>query len=464
MGRLVVRGLLTRKLRSVLTAVAIVLGVAMISGTFVLTDQISGAFDDIFQAANKGTDVVVKPNGAFGSDANAMVPLYVPESLVPRIKQVPGVRAVNGELTENGYLVVNGQIVKPSGGAPAILASESPDFRVSKLVRALPAHRHGTARARARQAPRGSQARQGRAAGADRHGVRAAPRARVGIIKFPASDGRRDDHERAAYRDPEAGSGSRASSARSASRPTPGVSQQELANRVRAAVGAPRIEVKTGVKDATDQAGDVNKAIGSFLTPALLAFGVIALFVGAFIIFNTFSITVAQRLREFAMLRTLGATRRQVLQAVTAEALVIGLLSSLIGLACGYLVALGIGALFSAVGFGLPTNSPSLAVRTVVLALIVGVGVTLLASIGPARRATKIPPIAALREGAVLPRGRFARFTPALAVLLALGGLLLILQGFSGSGASRSGCWAWASARCWCSSQSRCWRASWCAP
>jgi putative ABC transport system permease protein len=123
-----------------------------------------------------------------------------------------------------------------------------------------------------------------------------------------------------------------------------------------------------------------------------------------------------------------------VLRAVTAEALVIGLLSSVIGLACGYLVALGIGALFSAVGFGLPTNSPTLAVRTVVLALIVGVGVTLLASIGPARRATKIPPIAALREGAVLPRGRFARFGPALAVLLAAGGLHLIVQGFSGSG------------------------------
>jgi putative ABC transport system permease protein len=437
MWRLVIRGLLTRKLRSVLTAVAIVLGVAMISGTFVLTDQISGAFDSLFQAANKGTDAVVKPDSAFGSDIDATVPLYVPETLVARVEKVPGVRVADGEITESGYLVVDGQLVKPDGGAPAILASQTADFRVSKLVE-------------------GHFPRDGTAAGAvpelaldkrlsDRKHVRVGQEVQIatatglhpakvsGIIKFPASTG-----------------GSTIMSAPLSAiqgwfdkqgklseirvGAEPGVSQEELANRVRAAVGSPRIKVKTGVQDATDQAGDINDAIGSFLTPALLAFGVIALFVGAFIIFNTFSITVAQRLREFAMLRTLGATRRQVLTAVTAEALVIGLLSSLIGLACGYLVALGIGALFSAVGFGLPTNSPSLAVRTVVLALIVGVGVTLLASLGPARRATKIPPIAALREGAVLPRGRLAPFGPALAALLAIAGLLLILQGFSGSG------------------------------
>jgi putative ABC transport system permease protein len=436
MGRLVVRGLLTRKLRSVLTAIAIVLGVAMISGTFVLTDQISGAFDNIFQAANKGTDAVVKPNGAFGSDANAQVPLFVPESLLARVKQVDGVRAADGELTENGYLVVGGKIVKPAGGAPAILASESPDFRVSKLIAGhFPQQAATTATpelaldqrlADRKHVEVGQLVQIATATGL--HPARVA-----GIIKFPASSGGATIMSAPLpVIQKWFGKQGQLSEIRVAA--DPGLSQQEIANRVRAAVGTPRIEVKTGVQDATDQAGEINDAIGSFLTPALLAFGVIALFVGAFIIFNTFSITVAQRLREFAMLRTLGATRRQVLRAVTAEALVIGLLSSLIGLACGYLVAIGIGALFSAIGFGLPTNSPSLAVRTVVLALIVGVGVTLLASIGPARRATKIPPIAALREGAVLPRGRLARFAPVFAVLLALGGVLLIVQGFSGTG------------------------------
>jgi putative ABC transport system permease protein len=439
MRRLVIRGLLTRKLRSVLTAVAIVLGVAMISGTFVLTDQISGAFDSIFQAANKGTDAVVKPNPTFGSDSGngRDVALFVPQSLLAKVKQVPGVRAADGEVTDNGFLVLDGKLVKPTGGAPPILASESPDFRVSTLVAgqfprlasaqsALPDLAVDKGLADRKHLEVGQQVQIATATGL--HPARIS-----GIIKFPASTG-----------------GASIMSAPLATiqkwfdrkgelseirvAAVQGVSQQQLADRVRDAVGSPSLEVKTGKQDATDTAGDINKRIDGFLKPALLAFGVIAIFVGAFIIFNTFSITVAQRLREFAMLRTLGASRRQVLLAVSAEALVIGLLSSILGLAGGYLVAAGINAVFRAVGIGIPTTAPSLAVRTVVLALVVGVGVTFLASIGPARRATKIPPIAALREGAVLPRGRFARLGPIFGLVIGLVGILLILQGFSGSG------------------------------
>jgi putative ABC transport system permease protein len=441
MLRLALRGLLTRKLRSVLTAIAIVLGVAMISGTFVLTDQISGAFDQIFQAANKGTDAVVKPSPTFGSDSGSQqdVPLFVPESLVVRVQQVPGVRAADGAISETGFLVLDGKLVKPTGGAPPILASDPPDFRVSTLL----AGRFPTA-ASASSALPDLAVDKGLA---DRKHLKVGQQVQVatstglhparveGIIKFPASTG-----GASIMSAPLAtiqrwfGEDGQLSEIRVAAKA--GVSQQQLANRVRAAIGSPRLEVKTGAKDASDSAGDINKAIDGFLTPALLAFGVIAVFVGAFIIFNTFSITVAQRLREFAMLRTLGASRRQVLRVVSLEALVIGLLSSLLGLAGGYGVAAGINAVFRAVGVGIPTTSPTLAVRTVVLALIVGVGVTLLASIGPARRATKIPPIAALREGAVLPRGRFARFGPVFAFLLGLVGVLLIIQGFSGSGST----------------------------
>jgi putative ABC transport system permease protein len=440
MLRLALRGLMTRKLRSVLTAVAIVLGVAMISGTFVLTDQISGAFDSIFQAANKGTDAVVKPSPTFGSDSGGQdVPLFVAQSLVARVKQVPGVRAADGVVSESGFLVLDGKIVKPTGGAPPILASESPDFRVSNLIagrfpsnasagRALPDLAVDKGLADRKHLKVGQHVQVATETGLH-------PAVISGIIKFPASTG-----GASIMSAPLAtiqrwfGKVGQLSEIRVAAKP--GVSQQQLANRVRAAVGSPQIEVKTGTKDASDDAGDINKAIDSFLTPALLSFGVIAVFVGAFIIFNTFSITVAQRLREFAMLRTLGASRRQVLRAVTLEALVIGLLSSILGLAGGFLVAAGINALFGALGVGIPSNAPSLAVRTVVVALIVGVGVTLLASIGPARRATKIPPIAALREGAVLPRGRFARFGPVFAVLLGLVGVLAIVNGFSGSGST----------------------------
>jgi putative ABC transport system permease protein len=134
------------------------------------------------------------------------------------------------------------------------------------------------------------------------------------------------------------------------------------------------------------------------------------------------------------MLRTLGAARAQVLRAVIGEALIVSVIASVLGIAAGYLVAAGIGALFNAVGFGLPTADASLAVRTVVIALIVGVGVTLVASLAPALKATRIPPIAALREGATLPAGRLARFTPWFAVVIAALGAFLIYNGLAGSG------------------------------
>ena len=174
--------------------------------------------------------------------------------------------------------------------------------------------------------------------------------------------------------------------------------------------------------------------INGFLGPALLAFGGVAVLVGAFIIFNMFSITVAQRIREIAMLRTLGASRKQILTSVLLEALTTGLVGTIIGIFAGLLIALGINALFDAVGFGLPSTSPQLATTGIVLGLIVGLGVTLVSALIPAVRATKIPPMAGLREGATLPRGRFARWSPILAGLFALGGAALIVNGVTGSG------------------------------
>ena len=151
----------------------------------------------------------------------------------------------------------------------------------------------------------------------------------------------------------------------------------------------------------------------------LLGFGAIALFVGAFVIFNTLSITVAQRTREFATLRTLGASRKQVLRSVRLEGLAIGLLASVIGLVLGFGIAKGMLVLFSAMGVDLPKADTVFAPRTVVVSLLVGTGITLLATIVPARRATRVPPIAAVREGAALPASRFARVARLLVTPLA---------------------------------------------
>ena len=134
-------------------------------------------------------------------------------------------------------------------------------------------------------------------------------------------------------------------------------------------------------------------------------FGAIALFVGSFVIANSLSITIAQRTREFATLRTLGASRRQILGTVVLEALVTGFVAAVAGLFLGLAIATGLFKLFDAIGFTLPNNGLVFETRTIVVALIVGVLVTVLASLRPAWRATRVPPIAAVREGATLAPG-----------------------------------------------------------
>ena len=170
-----------------------------------------------------------------------------------------------------------------------------------------------------------------------------------------------------------------------------------------------------------------------FLTPALLALAGASVLVGAFIIFNTFSITVAQRMREFAMLRALGATRAQVLGVVAAEALALGLVASALGIGLGLGVAKGLNALFDAVGFGIPRSGLILAPRTIALAVGVGVGVTLIAALVPAVRAMRVPPVAAISSSsAETERSRRASVIAALLFLIT--GAALTAQGLFGSG------------------------------
>ena len=193
-----------------------------------------------------------------------------------------------------------------------------------------------------------------------------------------------------------------------------GVSEDELVAAIEPVL--PQQAQVTSASAEAEEATDEVSEFTSFFRYFLLAFAGIALFVGSFIIFNTFSITVAQRTREFATLRTIGASRRQVLGSVILESIVIGFLASLVGLVLGVLLAEGIKALFGSFGIELPSAERVFALRTVIVALIVGVGVTLLAGLFPAIRATRVPPIAAVREGASLPPGRFHRFTPWIAV------------------------------------------------
>jgi putative ABC transport system permease protein len=185
-----------------------------------------------------------------------------------------------------------------------------------------------------------------------------------------------------------------------------GTTPAELVRAVRPLL-PDNLQVKDAQKQADEDAENLNQGL-SFIRYFLLGFGGIALLVGAFVIFNTLSITVAQRTREFATLRTLGGSRKQVMRSVILEGLVIGLLASAIGLVLGLGIAQGLVAAFKALGVELPKASMVVASSTIEAALFVGTGTTLLASILPARRSTRVPPIAAVREGSILPPSRLA--------------------------------------------------------
>jgi putative ABC transport system permease protein len=192
-------------------------------------------------------------------------------------------------------------------------------------------------------------------------------------------------------------------------------------------------QVKTAQQQASDDAAETNEFI-SFLRGFLLAFGGIALFVGSFVIANSLSITIAQRTREFATVRTVGASRGQILRSILLEALVVGILASLVGLAVGVGLAKALFWLFDAVGFTLPNSGLVLTPTAVVTALLAGILVTVVASMRPAFRATRVPPIAAVREGATLPPGRFARFRVPASILLTLLGFAALTYGLFGPG------------------------------
>ena len=187
-----------------------------------------------------------------------------------------------------------------------------------------------------------------------------------------------------------------------------GTSPEQLVKEIQPIL-PPGSQVKTGQQQAAQQTHDTSSFLNIFRS-FLLAFGGIALFVGSFVIANTLSITVAQRTRELATLRTLGATRRQVLTSVLLEAFLIGVFASVIGLFLGLALAKGLNALLVSFGIDLPSAGTVFKTRTIVVSLLVGIVITMLAALRPALRSTRVPPIAAVREGAVLPPSRWARY------------------------------------------------------
>ena len=421
------KGLAGRKVRALLTAFAVVIGVTMVSGTLVITDTIQKAFDDIFGASYEQTDAVIAGKEIVkGSQSGAAT---VPESLLAKVRALPEVAAAGGTIAPapSNTAKIYGRDGKPVGtsGAPQFgLGNDAslPQFSALKLKAGRWPRGQGQVAIDTDTAAgerfsigdsvtvstRGTKRRYQVTGIASFGKLDSLGGATLAVWDLPTAQtlldkrGRFDSISIAAKQ---------------------GTSAEELIRAVRPLVPA-SLEVKDAASQAAADARETNvivKAIRYFL----LGFGAIALFVGAFVIFNTLSITVAQRTREFATLRTLGASRRQVMRSVVIEGLVLGLLASVIGVFAGF----GLAKLLSAIGGDTPDAGMVFALRTVIVSLLVGTTITLLATVVPARRATRVPPIAAVQEGSTLPPSRFAAHSLKTAVAVTAVSLAAICTG-----------------------------------
>jgi putative ABC transport system permease protein len=433
-----IRGLLGRKLRAALTAFAIVLGVAMVSGTFVLTDTIKAAFSTVFTTVYQNTDAVITGKSAISTNNNgngATTP-SLPASLLTQVRALPSVGDASGSISDTAQLVGrNGKVIS-SGGAPGLAFSYSPagahfnpltltsgKFPTSPdeiAIDSSTASKHNyKVGDEIGVVARGPVERFRIAGTVQIGGVSSLGGATMAVFTLPKAQqlfdkvGKYDTISVAAKH---------------------GYTPQQVVNQIKPLLG-PSAQVRTGQAQAQQASKDTSGFLNIF-QDFLLAFGGIALFVGSFVIANTLSITIAQRTRELATLRTLGATRRQVLRSVLVEAFVIGTLASIVGLLLGLLLAKGLNSLLVSFGIDLPQTSTVFKTRTIIVALAVGIIITMIAALRPALRATRVAPIAAAREGALLPPSRWAKYSTQGAAATIIGAFALMLIGLLVSGLS----------------------------
>jgi putative ABC transport system permease protein len=429
MTRLAIRSLWARRVRAFATSLAVVLGVAFVAGSYVLTDTIFAAFDEIFSESLKGTAVVVTAQNPVKQEGGE-VPT-IPAAYLPKVQKVDGVKEAAGAIFTPGGFFDSENNAVGTKFAPKFISSTLPKELESLTY--VDGHK-----------PRGPDEASLDKSGAESAGLeigdtlkivgagRAVPFKLVGLTQLgQASFGgasiaqvtlpvaQQLTHKRHQFDQISVASDG-------------GVSEPVLKRRIERVLPT-TARVETAQESAARSSEEIRENLG-FLTTLLLVFGYVAVLVGAFIIFNTFSITVAQRVSEFGVLRTLGASRRQILTSVLLEALVIGLIGAVVGIAGGFVVAVGLKAAFSAFGVDLPSTGAVLESRTVIVSALLAFIVTFVAALVPAWRSTRVPPIAALHAFTPAPTRRRRIVLLAIAGVLAAIGIAFVVAGLAGGG------------------------------
>ncbi|GAA0807021.1 ABC transporter permease [Spirilliplanes yamanashiensis] len=429
MLRATLKSLLARKLRLVLSGLAVVLGVMFVSGSFVLTDTLSRSFDKVFGDVYALTDVGVSaaPKLDVGEMDGETAPATLPAAVVERVRAVPGVASATGLVAADGARVIgaDGKVLQ-SFGPPRLGENWTGENELLQLRSGRGPQADDEIALNADAA-----ARAGLAVGDSVGVLTLAPKQQFTLVGTFGYSGGRDSlggSQEVMFTTPVAQRlmlGEPGVFTEITVTAADGVAPAELRDDIAAALGA-GFQVRTGEQLAEDSAAGLQEGL-SFFTRILLGFAAVALFVGIFLILNTFSIIVAQRTRELALLRALGANRRQVIGSVLVEALVIGFVAAILGLAAGVGAGAALAWAFGTFGAGgLQLAGVGLPMSAVVSAFAVGVVVTVVAAVLPAIRASRIPPVAALQEVAT-PDRPLTAISVAGALVTAAGGAGLAL-------------------------------------
>lgn len=442
MIRAALKAALAHRLRFALTTLAVTLGVTFVAGTFIYTDTLNTVFSSLVEGSTEGVDVYIQPEVEFESltDYGVGGP-GLPEPLVDEARGVSGVAVAEGSV--NGYAQFvdkNGEAITPFG-PPTLGISWTENRMLSSVV--LKDGR-GPAASDEVAMDAATAERFDFAVGDEVEVLLRGPKERFELVGiFDSAGGGFGGATLAAFELSTAQElfekEGKVDAIEVAAEE--GISPVELRNALSTSLSYQDLEFVTGEDQASEMKQQIQQGFG-FFTTVLLVFAGIAVLVGAFIIFNTFSMIVAQRMREFGLLRAIGATGRQVMTSVLIEAAIVAVIASTLGIALGMGTALGLQKLMEAAGFDMPSATLELRPRTIVAGFAVGLGVTLFSALAPARRAAAIPPIAAMQElradEEVTKRRRLyigAGLTGAGVVLMAAGLMSLVDQEISAVGA-----------------------------
>jgi putative ABC transport system permease protein len=427
------RNLWQHKLRLILSMLAIILSVGFVVGTLIFGATLNRSFTDLF--AQTTSDVVVTADTDVEGSGQAGDVATLPASLLAEVQGVPGAAAAGGAVFADGVAII-GADGEPIGqqGAPQFGSNWSDDERLTpyRLVDGEGPSGAGQVAIDSNSADAGDLSVGDEVDLVTPTGVITSEL--VGVFQFGTS-GNLAGATIAAFDTPTAQElltkGEDVYTSIDVAT-ADGVSQSDLADEVKAVVGS-GVQVQTGEEAADEATQEITEGLG-FFNSILLAFSLVSLFVGAFLIVNTFSMLVSQRTKELALLRAVGATRGQIVRSVLAESAVVGLIASVIGLAFGIVVTKVLTAGFGAIGIEMGDTPLVIQPSTLVIGLVLGVGITVVSAWFPARRASRIPPVAALRDDAALPTSSLRRRGIVGGVLLVIGAVALVVGAVAPNG------------------------------